>query len=42
MNNVTIGQYIAGDSWLHRLDPRIKLFSLVILLVATFFNTSFI
>lgn len=36
MNNVTIGQYIAGDSWLHRLDPRIKLFSLVILLVATF------
>lgn len=36
MNNVTIGQYIAGDSWLHKLDPRIKLFSLVILLVATF------
>lgn len=36
MNNITIGQYIPGDSWLHRLDPRIKLFSLVALLVATF------
>mgnify|MGYP000445220702 CR=1 FL=1 len=36
MNNITIGQYISGDSWLHKLDPRIKLFSLIILLVATF------
>jgi energy-coupling factor transport system permease protein len=36
MNNITIGQYIPGDSWLHRLDPRIKLFSLVALLVGTF------
>ncbi|HAX02254.1 MAG: hypothetical protein A2Y45_03015 [Tenericutes bacterium GWC2_34_14] len=36
MNNITLGQYIPGDSWLHRLDPRIKLFSLVILLVGTF------
>lgn len=37
MNNITIGQYIPGDSWLHKLDPRIKLLSLVVLLVATFF-----
>lgn len=36
MNNITIGQYIPGDSWLHRLDPRIKLFALVALLVGTF------
>ncbi len=36
MNNITIGQYIPGDSWLHRLDPRMKFFSLVVLLVATF------
>jgi energy-coupling factor transport system permease protein len=36
MNNITIGQYIPGDSWLHKLDPRIKLFSLVLMLVATF------
>ncbi|MDO9628489.1 MAG: energy-coupling factor transporter transmembrane component T [Acholeplasmataceae bacterium] len=36
MNNITIGQYIPGDSWLHRLDPRIKLLTLVILLVGVF------
>jgi energy-coupling factor transport system permease protein len=36
MNNITIGQYIPGDSWLHRLDPRVKLLSLVIMLTGTF------
>lgn len=36
MNNITIGQYIPGDSFLHRLDPRIKLLALVIMLVAIF------
>lgn len=36
MNNITIGQYIPGDSWLHKLDPRIKLLSLIVILVATF------
>ncbi|PKK94171.1 MAG: hypothetical protein CVV61_00840 [Tenericutes bacterium HGW-Tenericutes-6] len=36
MNNITIGQYIPGDSWLHKVDPRIKLFSLIILMVGTF------
>ncbi|MDI6453290.1 energy-coupling factor transporter transmembrane component T family protein [Peloplasma aerotolerans] len=36
MNNITIGQYIPGNSWLHKLDPRFKLLSLVFLLVGTF------
>lgn len=36
MNNIMIGRYIPGDSWLHRLDPRIKLLSVVIYLVAIF------
>jgi energy-coupling factor transport system permease protein len=36
MNNITIGQYIPGQSWLHKLDPRIKLLSLTLLLVAIF------
>ena len=35
-NNITIGQYIPGDSWLHRLDPRIKILMLIIIIVATF------
>ncbi|MFU8793130.1 MAG: energy-coupling factor transporter transmembrane component T family protein [Acholeplasmataceae bacterium] len=36
MNNITIGQYIPGNSFLHRLDPRVKLLSLVLMLVAIF------
>lgn len=36
MNSITIGQYIPGKSWLHRLDPRIKISALVLLLVALF------
>jgi energy-coupling factor transport system permease protein len=36
MNNITIGQYIPTDSWLHRLDPRIKILALVVLLVTVF------
>lgn len=34
--NITIGQYIPGNSWLHRLDPRFKVLSLIVLMVATF------
>lgn len=36
MNNIVIGQYIPRDSWLHRLDPRYKLLSLIFMLVALF------
>lgn len=34
INDITLGQYIAGDSFIHRLDPRTKLASIV------FFMTS--
>lgn len=34
--NITIGQYIPGNSWLHKLDPRFKVLSLMVLMVATF------
>jgi energy-coupling factor transport system permease protein len=33
---MTIGQYIPGESWLHQLDPRIKMLSLILLLVSIF------
>ncbi|MGE4320717.1 MAG: energy-coupling factor transporter transmembrane protein EcfT [Acholeplasmataceae bacterium] len=36
MNQMMIGQYIPGDSWLHKLDPRIKLIAVIIYLVAIF------
>jgi len=37
MNNMTvIGQYIPGNSLIHKLDPRIKIFSMLLLIVAVF------
>ncbi|MCF7926374.1 MAG: energy-coupling factor transporter transmembrane protein EcfT [Candidatus Izimaplasma sp.] len=36
MNNIIIGQYIPGTSYLYKLDPRSKILSLVLLMVATF------
>ena len=36
MNNIVIGQYVHGTSWIYKLDPRIKISALVILLVTTF------
>lgn len=35
-NKITIGQYIPTNSWLHRLDPRVKILALVIMLVTVF------
>ncbi|HID96309.1 MAG TPA: energy-coupling factor transporter transmembrane protein EcfT [Candidatus Latescibacteria bacterium] len=36
LKDVTIGQYVARDSLIHRLDPRTKLISLSVLVVAVF------
>lgn len=41
MNNVTIGQYIHGDSWIYKMDPRAKIIALVLGLVITFLVPSF-
>lgn len=42
MNNIVIGQYIPGEGWIYKLDPRVKLSALVILLVTTFLLNSFL
>lgn len=34
--NITIGQYVKGNSFLHKLDPRFKIISTIILMVAIF------
>ena len=34
--NITIGQYVKGNSFLHKLDPRFKIISTFILMVAIF------
>lgn len=40
--NSMLGKYIPIDSFIHRLDPRVKLVSLMFLLVAVFFDAGFI
>ena len=34
MNNIALGQYVDGKSIIHKLDPRTKLLSLMLLMVA--------
>ena len=34
--NVTIGQYVKGDSYLHKLDPRFKILATIIFMIAIF------
>lgn len=36
-DSITIGQYIPGDSFVHRLDPRVKIMAVFIYIVAIFF-----
>ncbi|MFI3329446.1 MAG: energy-coupling factor transporter transmembrane component T [bacterium] len=33
---LTIGQYVKGDSWIYKLDPRFKIISFIILMIALF------
>lgn len=40
MNGGITGRYIPGDSMLHRMDPRAKLFSFLIMIVAVIFTDS--
>ena len=36
MNTITIGQYVPGTSWIYRMDPRIKIFLVIGLMVLLF------
>ena len=36
LQDITLGQYMPGDSFLHRLDPRTKFISLLLLMIITF------
>jgi energy-coupling factor transport system permease protein len=40
MASISLGRYMPYKSFLHRLDARIKLFSMIILMVAVFFKFS--
>ena len=36
MKGMTLGQYFEGNSYLHRLDPRVKLFAVLCLVIGLF------
>ncbi|MFP7298856.1 energy-coupling factor transporter transmembrane component T family protein [Neobacillus niacini] len=40
--NITIGQYVPTGSFIHRLDPRIKLLVFTVLVLAIALNTSYL
>ena len=42
MNNIMFGKYIPIDSFVHKLDPRLKIGALLILLITVFFDAGFI
>lgn len=42
MNNMMLGRYLPMDSFIHKLDPRLKIGSLLLLLIAVFFDAGFI
>ena len=37
IQNITLGQYFPGNSFLHRLDPRMKLLLTLALIIIVFF-----
>ncbi len=41
INNITIGQYIPGDSIIHRSDPRTKIILTIVYMVVIFMVSSF-
>ena len=42
MNNIAIGQYLPFDTFVHKLDPRVKLISSLLFIITIFFVQSFI
>ena len=42
LKDITFGQYVEGNSYLHRLDPRVKLLALIALIVFLFIVDGFL
>lgn len=42
IKDITLGQYFPGNSFIHRLDPRIKLIALIVFIVSVFFADGFV
>ncbi|WP_324822282.1 energy-coupling factor transporter transmembrane component T [Sinanaerobacter sp. ZZT-01] len=42
IRDITLGQYYPGNSWIHRLDPRVKIISTFAFLISLFMVNDFI
>ena len=42
IRDITLGQYFPGDSWIHRLDPRVKIIATLLFIVELFIVDNFI
>ena len=42
LRDITLGQYFPGDSWVHRLDPRVKIMATLLFIVELFIIDNFI
>lgn len=42
MDNITIGEYVPGNSWIYKMDPRMKIVLTFLLMVVTFMLPSLI
>ena len=36
LRDITLGQYYPGESWIHRLDPRVKRIATLVYVIALF------
>ena len=41
LKDITLGQYFPGESWIHRLDPRVKIIATLLFVVELFIVDSF-
>lgn len=42
IRDITLGQYFPGDSWVHKLDPRIKIIATLLFIIELFIVDNFI
>ena len=42
LNNITLGRFFPGSSFIHRLDPRVKVLLMIVLLLNIFLSTNYL
>ena len=42
IRDITLGQYFPGDSWVHKLDPRVKIIATLLFIIELFIVNNFI